>query len=277
MKKISVAILLTLVVGLGALGIYRAMASDQRDGADHPFVGMMLAYDANGNPIWRCSGTLLSERVFLTSAHCTHEAVHVEIWFAPGPIIRDENYNKPEGTKCANPAITSYACYGDVGGTPYTHPLFKGASFFVHDVGVVILDEPMAMAQYATLPSVNQLNALKPGEETTFTAVGYGLQKSFPDAESARKAFIRERMITTPHLIQINIPGSTGDFSMLLSNHIHSGGICFGDSGGPNFLGNSNVIAAVTSLGTNGNCAGTGGVFRLDSQDVLDFIYSYLK
>jgi hypothetical protein len=37
------------------------------------------------------------------------------------------------------------------------------------------------------------------------------------------------------------------------------------------------VIAGTTSFGRNGNCAGTGGVFRLDKQDVIDFVSQYLK
>jgi hypothetical protein len=68
-----------------------------------------------------------------------------------------------------------------------------------------------------------------------------------------------------------------GDFSMLLSNNAHSGGTCFGDSGGANFLGDSNLVAGITSFGLNGNCAGTGGVFRTDRQDVVDFVNSYLN
>lgn len=72
------------------------------------------------------------------------------------------------------------------------------------------------------------------------------------------------RMLATPRLLQINVPGFTGDFSMLLSNNANTGGTCFGDSGGPNFLGDTNVVAGVTSFGINGNCAGTGGVFRMD-------------
>jgi hypothetical protein len=80
-------------------------------------------------------------------------------------------------------------------------------------------------------------------------------------------------------LIQINTPGFTGDFSLLLSNNHHTGGTCFGASGDPNFVGAGNtetkIIAGVTSFVINGNCAGTGGVLRLDRQDVLDFVESY--
>ncbi|MFB3099509.1 MAG: hypothetical protein ACE1ZX_05685 [Acidimicrobiia bacterium] len=43
------------------------------------------------------------------------------------------------------------------------------------------------------------------------------------------------------------------------------------------FNGDSDVVAGVTSLRINGNCAGTGGVFRMDRQDDLDFVNSYLN
>jgi len=71
--------------------------------------------------------------------------------------------------------------------------------------------------------------------------------------------------------------GMTGDFSMLLSNNHVTGGTCYGDSGGPNFYSDTNIVAGVTSFGMNGNCAGTGGVFRMDRQDVLDFVTPFLS
>ena len=83
----------------------------------------------------------------------------------------------------------------------------------------------------------------------------------------------RVRMLATPHLIQINT-GFTGDFSLLLSNNAATGGTCYGDSGGPNFVGTSKVIGGVTSYGLNAACGGTGGVFRVDRQNVQDFITS---
>ena len=109
----------------------------------------------------------------------------------------------------------------------------------------------------------------------TFTAVGYGLQQSFPDQASFLENNKRVRMLARPHLLQINT-GFTGDFSMLLSNNANTGGTCFGDSGGPNFLDDTNIVAGITSFGINGNCAGTGGVYRVDRADDLAFIGGFL-
>lgn len=242
-----------------------AITDGEPDGNGHPYVGLMGAYDAEGNWLWRCSGTLLSPTVFLTAGHCTEPpAARAQIWFEEQIDI---------GTY-------GYPVTGDVAGTTYTHPEFVSELFFMHDVGVVVLDEPVTgITTFGTLPVVDQLDDLKTQKgqkDITFTAVGYGLQQSFPDAAAWKMHNERDRMVAYPKLIQINVPGYTGDFSMVLSNNAHTGGTCFGDSGGPNFLGDTNIVAGITSYGKNGNCAGTGGVFRTDRQNVLDFINSFL-
>jgi hypothetical protein len=259
-----------------------AVTDGEPDGNGHPFVGLMVAQDATGNPLWRCSGTLLSATVFLTAGHCTEApAAHVEIWFnsgSPTPIPLAAGYPAAGSNRCAG--ITGYPCTGDVGGTPHPHPLYNPNAFYLHDAGVVALDDPMVMDTYGALPTVDQLDSMKTKrgqQDLTFTAVGYGLQASFPVAASWKDVAIRVRMVAHPKLIQINVPGFVGDFSLLLSNNANTGGTCFGDSGGPNFLGDSNVVAGVTSFGKNGNCAGTGGVFRMDRQNVLDFVNSFLN
>jgi secreted trypsin-like serine protease len=109
-------------------------------------------------------------------------------------------------------------------------------------------------------------------QDVTFTAVGYGLQQSFPDQAAFLEHNQRIRMVAHPHLLQINT-GFVGDFSILLSNNEATGGTCFGDSGGPNFIDDTNVVGGVTSYGLNGNCAGTGGVYRVDRADDLNFLY----
>lgn len=123
------------------------------------------------------------------------------------------------------------------------------------------------------MPTLNELDRLKPGKRSMFTAVGYGAQESFPDAAAWKENNLRVRMVADPHLLQINVPGFTGDFSLLLSNNSATGGTCFGDSGGPNFIGNTNVVGAVTSFGINATCGGTGGVYRVDRADDLGWLY----
>ena len=262
MKKVTIALLLTLMLVLSTFGMASAVTDGELDGEGHPYVGLMVAQDENGNPLWRCSGTLLSSTLFLTAGHCTEApAAHVEIWF-------------DADVESGIPA-NGYPNTGDVGGTPYTHPQYDPNAFFLYDLGVVVLDEPYVLGEYGALPELNQLDAYatrRGQNKATFTAVGYGLQESFPDAAAWKENNQRVRMVAHPKLNQINT-GFTGDFSLLLSNNAHTGGTCFGDSGGPNFIGDSNVVAGVTSFGLNSTCAGTGGVYRVDRADDLDWLY----
>jgi secreted trypsin-like serine protease len=211
---------------------------------------------------------LISPTVFLTAGHCTDGAAHAEIWF-------------DADVQSGVPA-NGYPSSGDVGGTPYTHPQYNPNAFFLYDLGVVVLDKPVTMTEYGALPDLDQLDALakKRGkQDVTFTAVGYGLQKSFPDPtldpNHWKTVALKIRMVAHPTLVQIN-GGIAGDSSLLLSNNANTGGTCFGDSGGPNFIGDSNVIAGVTSFGMNGNCAGTGGVYRVDRADDLTWVAEFL-
>ena len=263
MKKVTIALLLTLVLVFSTIGAVSAVTDGEPDGEGHPYVGLMVAQTADGAPLWRCSGTLLSPTLFLTAGHCTEApAEHVEIWF-------------DTDVESGIPA-NGYPFTGNVGGTPYTHPQYNPNAFFLYDLGVVVLDEPVTMSEYGQLPGLNQLDKLarrRGLQNVSFTAVGYGLQQSFPDAVSWKQNNKRVRMVAHPKLIQIN-GGLVGDFSLLLSNNANIGGTCFGDSGGPNFIGDSNVVGGVTSFGLNGNCAGTGGVYRVDKADDLNWIYA---
>ena len=263
MKKRKIALILAVVViALLAVSPALAITEGELDGNDHPYVGLMVALDAGDNPLWRCSGTLLSPTLFLTAGHCTEApAARATIWFDA-----DVESGIPGN---------GYPFSGDVDGTTYTHPQYNPNAFFLYDLGVVVLDDPVVMAEYGVLPELGRLNAMKTRrgrQDVTFTAVGYGLQRINPVFVEAE----RVRMVANPRLIQINTPGFTGDFSILLSNNHSTGGTCFGDSGGPNFIGDSNVVGGVTSFGLNGNCAGTGGVYRVDQADDLDWLAGFL-
>lgn len=243
----------------------QAITDGVPDGDGHPNVGLMVAFDDEGAPQWRCSGTLISPTVYLTAGHCTFGADRVQIWF--GDDVRPA-------------AAPGYPLTGgDVWGTPVTHPQYEDEAFYLYDLGVVVLDTAVTGVEYAQLPELNQLDVLatqRGKQDVTFTAVGYGLQKSFPDSIAATKnQRDRVRMVSHPKLNQINT-GFTGDGSLLLSNNAHTGGTCSGDSGGPTFIGDSDVLAGVTSFGLNVTCAGTGGVYRVDRADDLEWIAGFV-
>lgn len=260
-KQMLLICLLMIAILAVAISPAVAITDGELDGEGHPYVGLMVAQTASGAPLWRCSGTLMSPTIFLTAGHCTEApAAHIEIWF-------------DADVESGIPA-NGYPFTGDVGGTPHTHPQYNPNAFFLFDLGVVVLDEPMAMSEYGALPQLNVLDGMKRRrgqQDVTFTAVGYGLQRINPVFRVAE----RVRMVAHPHLIQINVPGFVGDFSILLSNNHSTGGTCFGDSGGPNFIGTSNVVGGVTSFGKNGNCAGTGGVYRVDRADDLNWLATF--
>ena len=274
-----------LLFGLAVVALFtvafrsaNAVTDGRPDGNGHPAV-VLLLMEENGQPAYRCTGTLLTPTIVLTAGHCAG---------APGEFSGMRVFTESD----VEAGIGSSNNYPFGGGASVeavdwaAHPLYPTASFVRHDVGVVVLEEPgvvLPAGEYGVLPGVNQFDALTPQrgrKDVTFTAVGYGLQESYPTPAMFLANNSRTRYVATPRLLQINVPGFTGDFSMLLSNNHNTGGTCFGDSGGPNFFGSgateTKIVAAVTSFGINGNCAGTGGVFRMDRQNVLDFVGSFL-
>ncbi len=274
MKKASVVVLLLLALVFSNVNIASAVTDGELDGNGHPEV-VLLLMEVGGQPAFRCSATLLSPTVVLTAGHCTNDypgepysgmRVFTESDVEAGIGITN---NYPYGGGKYSVEAVSWA----------SHPLYETAPFYVHDVGVVILQKPgIKLDRYGALPAVNQFDSLKlnKGNNVGFTSVGYGRQESYPDPAMFLANNTKTRYVAYPWLIQIN-GGIAEDYSMLLSNNPNSGGTCFGDSGGPNFLGDTNIVAGITSYGMNSNCAGTGGVFRTDRADVLAFVNSFLN
>ena len=230
---------------------------------EYPYVGLMVAY-VDGVPSWRCTGTLVSPKLFITAGHCTYGADSVEIWF-DWDLTDAELHNYPAGP-------------GDASGTPYTHPEYVDAQFYLHDLGVVVLDGKGYQTpdgSYAQLPGEDDaglLDGLAVG--TTFTTVGYGRQSSYPagtPADEKNTDAARVRMIAHPNLMQYVSDPSAGDFALHVSSNSKTGGTCFGDSGGPTFY--DGTLVAVTSFGYTDTCAGRGGIYRLDQPDDLEWLY----
>lgn len=257
MRRYLVVLIAALALALPAASPAGAVTDGVADGYAHPYVGLVVFYDAGGNPTHRCSGTLLSPTVFLTAGHCTEGASSAQVWFEPD-VTADLGYPYEGGTT----------------GTPYTHPDFVWSIPNTSDLGVVILDEGVYLDTYGVVADAGALDALatqRGRQETWFTVVGYGLQEIRPQVLSERTRLqasvrlvnLRSALTDGYNIHHTNAPGT-------------GGGTCFGDSGGPVFLGDSNVIVGVTSFGLNGNCVGGGFAYRTDIATSLKFIYQYL-
>ena len=275
MKKAAVVLVLTLVFLFSIVFAASAITDGELDGEDHPHV-VLLLMEVGGEPMYRCSGTLLSPTVLLTAGHCTsnypdepYSGMRV---FTESDVENGDN-NYPDAGPNSIEAVSWAA-----------HPLYETEDpFYMHDVGVVILEEPgvVGLDEYGALPTLDQLDDLPwpsgKDEKTWFTSVGYGQQIIFTDEDQWEMQSDRIRMVANPFLKQLNVPGITGDYSLWLSNNHSTGGTCYGDSGGPNFLGDTNIVAGVTSFGMNETCSGSGGVFRTDRENVLDFVCGFDK
>ena len=67
-----------------------------------------------------------------------------------------------------------------------------------------------------------------------------------------------------PAWLRISMNPSTGN-----------GGTCYGDSGGPNFLGTTDIVAAITITG-DAVCRSTNVVYRLDTESARAFLGQYV-
>ncbi len=275
MKKVSIAILVVLALMFSTSSIAGAVTDGTKDGNGHPYV-VLLLMDVGGAPAYRCTGTLLSPTVLLTAGHCTSNEPGIP--YSGMRIFTESDVQNGNNTYpyAGGPnSVEAKAWYTLTGDAWFDQP------FYMNDAGIVILKSPgykVPGGVYGALPTVDQFDAYKTKrgqDDLFFTSVGYGRQASYPDAASWKNEALKIRYVAYPHLIQID-GGFVQDFGLMLTNNEVTGGTCFGDSGGPNFFLNTNVIAGVTSFGSNPTCAGTGGIFRVDRQRVLDFIGKYL-
>lgn len=254
MKKIVVSSFLALVLVLSLAGSAAAITNGQPDGDDHPYVGIALGPAAGGG-YWVCSAAAISPTLLVTAAHC-FDTPEVWVSFDEAPA----NYFQYSGTWYPDPEW----CIGCGGGLP---------GFDSHDVAVIVLDQPVSLSRYAQLPTEGLVDTLP--MNTDIDLVGYGLQFDQGGGPRYPEDGAFTRYYAPTKLIASNFVHSDEYIKLTANPAQGKGGTCFGDSGGPDMLGGTDIILAVNSYVTNGNCSGVTYSNRIDTY-ALEFINAFL-
>jgi V8-like Glu-specific endopeptidase len=230
-----------------------AITNGAPDGNRHPEVGALLAQQAYSDGTWAtCTGTLISPTVFLTAAHCDEGVSRVKVTF-------ESSYVYPKGATFS--------------GTWHADPAYNQSQSDPHDIAVVVLDKAVKAIAPARLPAAGSLSSLSSNQQ--FTSVGYGAQavNNGPGGKTYTYTDVRFSATGTlnsinPSWLRISQNASTGN-----------GGTCYGDSGGPNFLGagssETNIVAATTITGDTA-CRSTNVDYRLDTASARAFLAGYV-
>jgi secreted trypsin-like serine protease len=248
-----VAMLLATVAPAAAI-VYGEVDNEQ-----HPNVG---AYVIRLDGVFRriCSGTLIDSDTFLTAAHCVAGADGLG-------VPRDETFVTFDETVSQNSNFRE--------GTAIPDPRFGSGGFSdSNDVAVIELDAPVGNITPAELPTAGLLDELKSDLNShTFTAVGYGALRE------TRKTGPQGILPTlTRHKALQSFQSLTNAWLTLSMNEATgNGGTCFGDSGGPHFLGgfDSNLIVSLTVTGDT-VCKSTDKTYRIDTPPAREFLEEFV-
>ena len=268
------------------------------DAGEHPYVGFMIFFDASEPGWFSCSGTLLDADTFLTAGHCTFPVAtngaesdpvtpggnDVWVTFDPTDVLAGwparADYPDEASLYAARSAwLDANPDY--VSGVAIPNPKYDDFSGFPvnYDVGVVQLDAPVTMPTYgvlAPLGTAEELAGSPRGRNAALVeTVGYGIQSVQPHPMD-----IESRYKSTSRIVEVNGSIARGGNFHTLNNPSAvggRGGSCFGDSGGPVFVNNTNQVLAVVSFGFSGTCHGADYSWRVDTQPAYDFILPFVS
>lgn len=243
-----------------------AITYGEPDGNGHPFVGSMVLRVPGQGVFQVCTGTLISETVFLTASHCT---VFLDSFLANNP--------GSELLVTFDPTISESGTFYT--GTWYTNPEFitNRDAADTGDIAVIVLDESPGITP-ASLPTAGLLDQLKAShvlKNTRFTAVGYGtirvtntrgFQGILDNVDRNRV----EQGFNSLTNAWLNLP-----MTMTTGN----GGTCYGDSGGPHFIHlngvETRIVASITITG-DAPCVALDKTYRTDTAPAREFLSDFV-
>lgn len=244
-----------LAIALATASPAAAVTNGAPDGNGHPSVGALVVDVPGAGTVPVCSGTLISPTVFLTAAHCT-------AWLPSAGIGQ---------VSVTFDSTLDPARWTLVSGTYVTDPAYGHDRADLHDLAVVLLSQPVAGIAPASLPPAGLLRHAR--RDATYTSVGYGFHARETGGGPPQWLYDGVRRASTSPLAAL-----TPAWLRLLTSAeaTGQGGVCFGDSGGPQFLGGSSTVVAVTSWG-DAACSGSSASYRLDTASARAFLGRFVE
>ncbi len=254
--------ILTLITVLGILLVWtipaEAITFGKLDKGQHPNVGALLVRLEDESMAMVCSGTLISENVFLTAAHC--------VAWMPSVGIDAEDVVVTFADKISDGPFYQAGSY-------HYSPSFGHDMGDRYDVAVVVLEVAPPGITPARLPTAGLLDELKADGSLhlqRFVTVGYGAVREDKThawqsiyGDPVRRYAEQEPLALEPSWLLLSMNPST-----------ENAGTCSGDSGGPHFLGD--IVVSVTVTGDR-YCRATDKTYRMDSPSARDFLSEFVQ
>lgn len=258
-RRIPVVVMFVALLALIAQPASAIQYGEPVAEGEYPYVGAIVVDTDEWGLIPICSGALIGPTTFLTAAHCEVPLGAIE------GITFDNDFVPPVN-------LVPVAAFIDDGydGSAYT------------DYAVIILAEPVVMDEYAALPTAGLLDTLLPSagarkEDRRLTTVGYGSVGQNRGTGQGQPSFVYldEKWKATTYVSNLNKGPLAGLLVQTTAAPGTGGGTCYGDSGGPFFLGDTNIVVAITVTGYNWHCGGADLNLRIDVPHVLEFLGEY--
>ncbi|MHC4955363.1 MAG: trypsin-like serine protease [Planctomycetota bacterium] len=272
MRSLGLLFLLSILVALPANAI--TGGTQDLSSTEHPnvcTVNMRFTTQPGGILM---SGTLIHPRVVLTAAH---GILFYRQAIAAGMSTGIENVSVNFNPVVPPGPVGLFGHRPVVDMTTFSNEDLKNDTFQgqLHDVGLILLEEPVTHIEPARLPTADLLTDLKFRRDTSLRIVGYGAHHVSLSPPTWATAIPFERRYT-----DLKIKGiSPATINLHVNPHRGNGGALPGDSGGPAFLthptSGRRILVGICSA-SDQRRVGNNFFARVDLPEVLAFIQDNL-
>jgi Trypsin len=269
-------VMAVLGLGVGLLLLFTAPAGAVVGGQEdttnvYENVGVWQIEVADGEWAGFCTGTLVAEDVVLTAAHC------MDFFGGEGGVPLEDlriTFDPTPGPDSTYYYVSSIVVHPDW----LTRPQLRGNSKRLglappaEDIALVWLDTSPTLVEGIEPAPITDAGGLGELDLTaeTFTVVGYGLQ-----------GFVKGSLMSHAPVVLDTGNRNYLDVSVITEHEAFAdrfvkitASTCFGDSGGPLFLGET--ILAINTWTSSMRCSAPSFSYRLDAPAAQAFLDLYL-